>query len=115
MKEEHFHKYWYPLGQRKVILHDSIMTFVSVIPAMVHQNLDSIGKTKPQGFQPYLNWSSYGGIMGTQFSKYLHYAHGMVLHDLPGGQYMYYADSHKKRIKADIFQKKYLFLVGLKK
>ena len=32
--------YWYPLGQRKVILHDSIMTFVSVIPAMVHQNLD---------------------------------------------------------------------------
>ena len=35
-------KYWYPLGQRKVILHDSIMTFVSVIPAMVHQNLDSV-------------------------------------------------------------------------
>ena len=38
-------------------------------------------------FQPYLNWSSYGGIWGAQFSKYLHYAHGMVLHDLPGGQY----------------------------
>ena len=34
--------YWYPLGQRKVILHVSIMTFVSVIPAMVHQNLDSV-------------------------------------------------------------------------
>ncbi len=60
-------KYWYPLGQRKVILHDSIMTFLSVIPAMVHQN---------------------GGIWGAQFSKYLHYAHGMVLHDLPGGQYI---------------------------
>ena len=34
--------YWYPLGQRKVILHDGIMTFVSVIPTMVHQNLDSV-------------------------------------------------------------------------
>ena len=51
------------------------MTFVNVIPAMVHQNLD-------------LNWSSYGGIWGAQFSKYLHYARGMVLHDLPGGQYV---------------------------
>ncbi len=65
------------------------MTFVSVIPAMVHQNLDSVtNKTKPQGFQPYLNWYSYGGIWGAQFSKYLHYAHGMGLHDLPGGQYV---------------------------
>ncbi len=44
------------------MLNDSIMTFVSVIPAMVHQNLDSV-------------------------SNYLHYAHGIVLHDLPGGQY----------------------------
>ncbi len=55
------------------------MTFVSIIPAMVHQNLDSV------------NWSSYGGICGAQFSKYLHYAQGMVLHDLPGGQYSWTA------------------------
>ena len=44
-KEYHtnlFSNYWYPLGQRKVILNDGSMTFVSVIPAMVHQNLDSI-------------------------------------------------------------------------
>ncbi len=47
------------------------MTFVSVIPAVVHQNL---------------NWSRYGGIWGAQFSKYLHYAQGMVMHDLPGEQ-----------------------------
>ncbi len=44
-------------------------------------------KTKPQGFQPYLKWSSYGGIWGAQFSKYLHYARGMVLHYLSRGQY----------------------------
>ncbi len=36
------HIYRYPLGQRRVILHDSIVTFLSVIPAMVHQNLDSV-------------------------------------------------------------------------
>ncbi len=41
LREENL-SYWYPLGQRKVILHDSIMTFVSVIPATVHQNLDSV-------------------------------------------------------------------------
>ncbi len=34
--------YWYHLGQRKVMLNDSIVTFVSVIPALVHQNLDSV-------------------------------------------------------------------------
>ena len=87
--------YWYLLGLRKVILHDSIMTCVSVIPATLHENLDSI-----------TYWSRYGGIWGAQFSKYLHYAPGVVMHDLPGGQYigsgllqhMYHAcsETHKK-------------------
>ncbi len=52
------------------------MTFVSVAPDMVRQDLD-------------LNWSPYSGIWGAQASNKVHNTPSIVLHEFYGGQYTF--------------------------
>ncbi len=51
------------------MLHDSIMTFLSVIPTVVHQDLDNVS------------------TLGAQFSNNVQNAHSLVLHEGAVGQY----------------------------